>query len=83
MTDHKVYKNLIIVNSSHGDWTGLYLDNQLWHENHSISQHDWAEIINNHHLDTVTIKEVDGQWLEELGSFPRLFTEIPTDKFTH
>lgn len=79
--DNKVYKRVIVVNSSHGDWSGIYLDYELWRESHSISQYDWSELINNHYLDSVVISEVDGEWLEYCGNLPQSYTEIPMDKF--
>lgn len=74
-------KRIIVVNSSSGDWSGIYLDNELWTEHHALHKGDWAELINNHHLESVDVKEVDGEWLEESGSFPILFNDIPQEKF--
>ena len=81
MNDHRIYKKIIVVNSSSGDWSGIYLDYELWVEGHSITQFDWAELINNHYLDCVTIREVDGEWVEYHSSFPNTYQEIPVDKF--
>lgn len=76
-----VQKKVIVVNSSHGDWSGIYLDYDLWTEHHSLHTGDWAELINNHHLASVEIKEVDGDWLEESGNLPQHYQDIPVDKF--
>jgi len=43
MNDHRIYKKIIVVNSSLGDWSGIYLDYELCVEGHSITQFDWAE----------------------------------------
>lgn len=76
-----IQKKVIVVNSSHGDWSGIYLDNELWTEYHSLHTNDWAEIINNHHLESVDVIEVDGEWLEESGNLPQNFNGIPQEKF--
>lgn len=77
-----VQKKVIVVNSSHGDWSGIYLDYDLWTEHHSLHTDDWAELINNHHLESVVVREVDGEWLEESGNLPQYYQDIPMDKFT-
>jgi len=75
-------KKVIIVNSAHGDWSGIYLDNELWTEDHSLHTQDWAELINNHHLESVDVEEVDGEWLEESGGrLPQHYQDIPMDNF--
>lgn len=74
-------KKIIVVNSSHGDWSGIYLDNELWTEYHSLHTGDWAELINNHHLESVDVREVDGEWLEESGNLPQNFNDISQEKF--
>ena len=74
-------KKVIVVNSSHGDWSGIYLDNELWTEHHSLDTQDWAELINNHHLESVDVKEVDGDWLEECGNLPQRYQDIPIEWF--
>lgn len=74
-------KKVIVVNSSHGDWSGIYLDHELWTEHHSLHTQDWAELINNHHLESVDVKEVDGHWLEECGNLPQRYQDIPKGAF--
>lgn len=76
-----VQKKVIVVNSSHGDWSGIYLDYDLWTEHHSLHTQDWAELINNHHLESVDVKEVCGEWLEECGNLPQRYLDIPMEKF--
>lgn len=74
-------KKVIVVNSSHGDWSGIYLDYDLWTEHGSLHTGDWAELINNHHLESVEVKEVCGDWLEECGNLPQCYQDIPMEKF--
>ena len=74
-----IQKKVIVVNSSHGDWSGIYLDNELWTEHHFLHTQDWAELINNHHLESVDVKEVDGEWLEECGNLPQRYQDIPME----
>lgn len=74
-------KKIIVVNSNQGDWSGIYLDNELWTEHHSLDTQDWAELINNHHLESVDVKEVCGDWLEEWGNLPQRYQDIPVEKF--
>lgn len=74
-------KKIIVVNSSHGDWSGIYLDNELCTEHHSLHTQDWAELINNHHLESVDVREVDGHWLEMCGNLPQHYKDIPMEKF--
>lgn len=74
-------KKVIVVNSSSGDWSGIYLDNELWAEHHSLHTQDWAELINNHHLESVDVKEVSGEWLEECGNLPQRYQDIAMERF--
>lgn len=79
-------KKIVVVNSSHGDWSGIYLDDgnenyTLWTEHHSLHTQDWAELINNHHLESVAVKEVCGEWLEECGNLPQRYQDIPKGAF--
>lgn len=61
--------------------SGIYLDNELWTEHHSLHTCDWAELINNHHLESVDVKEVCGEWLEECGNLPQRYQDIPMGAF--
>lgn len=84
--DHRIYKKVVVVNSSSGDWSAIYLEEgqgyfTFWGEGHSFDDSVWAELINNHHLESVEILEVDSAWLEdEGGTFPEHFEDIPKDK---
>lgn len=85
--DHRIYKKVIVVHSSSGDWSAIYLEEgqgyfTLWEEAHSFDDSTWAELINKHHLESVEILEVDSEWLEdEGGTFPEHFEHIAKDRF--
>ena len=74
-------KNITLVKSSDGDWEGLYLDNELYAENHSLRLEDVFEIINDHHISEAKSFEVDCDWLveDQCGLLPNLLSDIPDD----
>lgn len=72
---------LIYVLSSDGDWSGIYIDGKLDYEGHSIPAWVWMDCINLASLTEACSFEVDGLWLEEYGSFPLTFEDIPKDQF--
>jgi hypothetical protein len=74
-----VYKNITLVKSSDGDWEGLYLDNQLYTENHSLRLEDVFEIINDHHISEAVSFEIDCDWLveDQGGLLPNFLSDIP------
>lgn len=76
-----VYKNITLVKSSDGDWEGLYLDNELYTENHSLRPEDLFEIINDHHISEAVSFEIDCDWLveDQGGNLPNLLRDIPED----
>lgn len=76
-----VYKNISLVKSSDGDWEGLYLDNELYTENHSLRLEDVFEIINDHHISEAVSFEVYSKWLENSmgGNLPNFLSDIPDD----
>lgn len=73
------YKNITLVKSSDGDWEGLYLDNELYKENHSLRPEDVFEIINDHHISEAKSFEIDCDWLvgDQGGNLPNLLSGIP------
>lgn len=86
MSDHRIYKKLIVVNSDDGDWSGIFLEDgagyfTLWGENHSLHTQDWVELINNHHIESVEQMEVSWEYMHSIGSFPNNFEDIPKEKF--
>lgn len=72
---------LTYVSSSNGAWSGIYIDNKLNYEGHSIPVWVWLDLFNLNSVSEAIQLEVDGDWLEEGGSFPQNFKDIPKDKF--
>jgi hypothetical protein len=74
------YKNITLVKCSSGDWEGLYLDNDLYCEAHSIPTHDIFDLINNHHIQEAKSFEVNEDYTEKVveyhGGYPKLLSEI-------
>lgn len=72
---------LTYISSSHGDWCGIYVDDKLYTEGHSIPVWDWLEIIKTLLINTTKQYEVEGDWLiEEGGCFPQSFGDIPLER---
>lgn len=57
-----------LVRSDEGDWTGLYLDNVLYHESHSLSDTDILDALNIPY-------EITYVNLDEVGRCPNTFEE--------
>lgn len=72
---------LTYISSSHGDWYAIYIDNKLYTEGHSIAVWEWLHIITTHDIKSAVQYEVNGDWLEECGSFPARFDEIPEEMY--
>lgn len=72
---------LTYVSSSNGEWSGIYIDNQLDYEGNSIPVWVWIDLFNLSDVTAAVQLEVDGEWLEEGGSFPQNLKNIPEDKF--
>lgn len=73
---------LTYVSSAHGDWCGIYIDNKLQVEGHSIPPHEWLELIEKWNIGRTKQFEVCGDWLEEYGSFLKNLSDIPSEKLT-
>jgi hypothetical protein len=58
------------------DWEGLFIDGKLATEGHSISLYEFCKILGI----KVDFKEVDDEYMYEMGSFPQNLDEIPEDK---
>lgn len=71
--------SLIYISSSNGDWCGIYVDGQLYTEGHSIAVWEWLDIVENQSTFKTQNLEVEGDWLEEGGSFPQSFSDIPSE----
>ncbi len=71
---------LTYVSSTSGDWCGIYLDNKIDSEGHSIAVWEWLHYIKLGRVTEVDEFEVDGEWLESIGNFPKLFEDIPKEQ---
>ncbi len=58
------------------DWEGLFIDGKLVTEGHSIPLYEFCEVLGI----KVDFKEVDDEYMCEMGSFPQNLDEIPEDK---
>jgi hypothetical protein len=70
---------LTYISSTRGDWCGIYLDNTLHLEGHSIHANDWLDVTLMD-ISHYKVFEVDAEWLEEGGNFPLNFRGIPKEK---
>ena len=59
------------------DWVGIYFDEKLVHQNHSISAAQLLRLLKNS-LDNIFVDEiiVNEEWLENLGHFPNNLSEV-------
>ncbi|MBM7598232.1 hypothetical protein JOC34_000589 [Virgibacillus halotolerans] len=63
------------------DWSGVYIDGLLDREGHSIDCSDMLEIIDSYKcFKNVADYEIDLEYLEDLGSLPYKFEDIPKEK---
>jgi len=60
------------------DWEGLYIDGQLADEGHSINLRDFVSHIQQRKqpIETAVFRDVDDDWLELQGVFPRDIKEV-------
>ena len=66
---------IVIVRSTEGDWQALYKNSKLVYENHSVEIQDLIRLgINS--KDIEYSGEVDEEWCEEIGNFPKDFADI-------
>ena len=68
------------------DWEGIYINNVLVNEGHKIRFNDGFEIICEHinkveRVDNIQFStyDIDQDWLEDKGSLPEKFEDIPND----
>lgn len=66
------------ISSSQGDWCGIYIDNELHTEGHSIPVHDWLYLIEKYgaEINDTQQREVSGEWLEMSGNLPQKLEDI-------
>lgn len=75
---YKTYndKKITFVHDPGGDWTGMFIDGKLVLENHSLHY--------SHVLEALDIPfenlTADGEWLEEVGSFPKKLSKVKLEK---
>lgn len=72
---------LTYISSSTDPWCAIYIDNKLYTEGHSIAVHEWLDILQNMDIQWTRQLEVNGDWLEECGSFPAEFSNIPEEMY--
>lgn len=65
-------KKITIVDHAGGDWTGMYLDNKLVLEGHSLN---WWEILNILKIEYEEI-EADENWMYENGNLPKDLKDV-------
>lgn len=72
---------IVIVNSTDGDWSGLFVNDSLNHEGHSISEHELLSVLHKNQPFEYEVLEVESEWLNEGGCFPNKFSDIPKEQF--
>lgn len=63
-----------------GDWEGIYVDDYLFSEAHSLDGETYLKLINDHYLvfdGTYEVYYTVGDWLYERGNLPTMFKHIP------
>lgn len=72
---------LTYISSSTGDWCGIYIENDLHTEGHSISTWDWLYLIRRYgaEINDTQQREVCGEWLYDCGCFPEFLADIPEE----
>lgn len=59
------------------DWSGVYINNKLVFEDHSISTKMLSEILNeNKPTDDIVHIEADPDWMYEVGTLPDDFKDV-------
>lgn len=69
------------------DWSGVFVDDELFTQDHSIRDDRWADLLDvawrrgkrDQNLE-IAWWEIDYYWLENQGRFPSFFSDIPKDK---
>lgn len=74
MTLNNKSLDIQIINSE--DWEGLYVNGKLWGEGHRILLSDLIYAIASYFPITFKTRECDGEWLEEMSSFPDDLSEV-------
>lgn len=72
---------LTYVTNEYGGWAGIFVDDILEDEGHEIPTHIWLYYLESGRITSVNTAEVSGEWMEDVGSFPKQFEEIPEEVF--
>ena len=72
---------LVYISNESGDWCGLYVDNELQVQGHSIPYFTWIELINTFwNFNQALYYEVADSYLEDVGDLPKKFSDIPNEE---
>lgn len=75
LTSHEI----VYVKNDSGDWCGIYVDNELQTQGHSIPYFTWIDLINTFwNFNQALCYEISDSYLESIGDLPNKFSDIPT-----
>lgn len=63
-----------------GDWEGIYIDDKLQLEGHSIQTAEAMKLTIENEVTDLTVYEIDQEYMEELGSLPKSFSQLDSSK---
>lgn len=68
---------MAVITLIDGDtWIGIYSDDMLIYENHSISPDHLLRLLNHTKVEYFGRFDASGDWLEAVGNFPRLLCDV-------
>lgn len=70
-----------IVNSTDGDWSGLFVNGKISFQSHSLPKHEMLDILSKNQPFEYEELEVDGDWLADIGQFSENLSDIPEEAF--
>lgn len=73
---------IIMVTNEFGGRTALYLNDKLVVDNNPMPLFEVTETMTNNQPFDFEEVEVSGEWIDEVGRYPELFSTIPKDVFT-
>ena len=62
------------------DWEGIYIDDKLQLEGHSIQTPDAMKLTIENEVTELSVYEIDQEYMEELGSLPESFSQLDSSK---
>lgn len=62
------------------DWEGIYLDDKLQVEGHSIQTAEAMKLTIENEVTELSVYEIDQEYMEELGSLPESFSQLDSSK---